>query len=158
MYSFIIYFLQLLFPVFIYMYSVFQKKLGWITLLIILSSFFDAQCICWPNFGTLFLNFEFVTLQSKHNSMKKLRFWNTRKCFYKATLEATPSLSQTRNFNHSKCWKFLVCKIFYKHFFKTSKDSEIFMMHCIEIRFTLGYFSKTKLWYTVDSLINGHAN
>ena len=55
------------------------------------------------------------------------------------------SLSQTRNFNHSKCLKFFVCERFYKHFFKTSKDSEIFMTYSIEIRFTLRYFSKKKL-------------
>ena len=65
MYSFLKYFLQLPFPVFICYVQCFFKKARFN------HSFFGTRCICWGNFGTLFINFEFVTLQSKHNSMKK---------------------------------------------------------------------------------------
>ena len=52
------------------MYSVFQKKLGLITLLINLIVFLIHDVFAGPTL-LHFINFEFVTLQSKHNSMKK---------------------------------------------------------------------------------------
>ena len=152
MYSFIKYFLQLIFPVFICYVQCFSKK-AWIN-----PSFDNFECFFFLMHDvfagpTLVHYLQISNLLLYNLSIilwrKKLRFWNTRKCI--KLLRKRNSLSQKRNFNHSKCLKFLVCERFYKHFFKTSKDSKIFMTYCIEIRFPLGYFSKKKLYFLESS-------
>ena len=132
----------MLFPVFICYVQCFSEK-AWFN-----HSFDNFEWLFWCTMyllGQLWYNiYKFEICYFIYNLSiilwrKKLSFWNTGNVSIKL-LQKWNSLSQKRSFNHSKCLKFLVCERFYKHFFKTSKDSKILMIYYIEICFTLRYF------------------
>ena len=132
----------MLFPVFICYVQCFSEK-TWFN-----HSFDNFEWLFWCTMyllGQLWYNiYKFQICYFIYNLSiilwrKKLSFWNTGNVSIKL-LQKWNSLSQKRSFNHSKCLKFLVCERFYKHFFKTSKDSKILMIYYIEICFTLRYF------------------
>ena len=132
----------MLFPVFICYVHCFSEK-AWFN-----HSFDNFEWLFWCMMyllGQLWYNiYKFQICYFIYNLSiilwrKKLSFWNTGNVSIKL-LQKWNSLSQKRSFNHSKCLKFLVCERFYKHFFKTSKDSKILMIYYIEICFTLRYF------------------
>ena len=132
----------MLFPVFICYVQCFSEK-TWFN-----HSFDNFEWLFWCTMyllGQLWYNiYKFQICYFIYNLSiilwrKKLSFWNTGNVSIKL-LQKWNSLSQKRSFNHSKCLKFLVCERFYKHFFKTSKDSKILMIYYIETCFTLRYF------------------